>query len=367
MNPFRLFLTVLLLLSAMGTLAPVSQCNAESIDADRITSAIERASALLEKGVNNYPSHRSCFSCHHQALPLLAFSVHDLPADAEAFSQKEVVRSIASFTQTAFVGKQATLRGGGEIGGRALTVAYGLWTMDLAGTNNNATTDAMVEYLLKVQAKDGGWTFHSYRPPAASSRLMTSAVAVYGLRSYAHAGQFDQERLRGAYQHVLDWSREQPLREGFEDQFGQLWLEHMVRKELGCVDNDRMGALVQALLAEQREDGGWAQKSELTSDAYATGQAITLLAEVTGGQVDTNDLKPLERGIEFLLKTQKEDGSWHVVTRSKPVQVFFDNGDPHGNDQFISMMATSWGTAALKTYHHRATSPLSSIRVAARK
>jgi N-acyl-D-amino-acid deacylase len=47
------------------------------------------------------------------------------------------------------------------------------------------------------------------------------------------------------------------------------------------------------------------------------------------------------------LRTQHDDGSWLVETRSKPVQVYFDNGDPHGKSQFISVAATSWAVAAL--------------------
>ena len=36
---------------------------------------------------------------------------------------------------------------------------------------------------------------------------------------------------------------------------------------------------VNALIAQQRPDGGWSQIPTLTSDAYATGQALTALAE----------------------------------------------------------------------------------------
>ena len=50
-------------------------------------------------------------------------------------------------------------------------------------------------------------------------------------------------------------------------------------------------------------------------------------------------------------KNQKDDGSWLVKTRSKPIQKFFDNGDPHGKNQFISISATSWATAALAKFH----------------
>jgi hypothetical protein len=54
-----------------------------------------------------------------------------------------------------------------------------------------------------------------------------------------------------------------------------------------------------------------------------------------------------QRGIQFLLRTQLPDGSWHVVSRSKPFQPYFESGFPHGMDQFISMAATGWAACAL--------------------
>ena len=86
----------------------------------------------------------------------------------------------------------------------------------------------------------------------------------------------------------------------------------------------------------------------MKSDAYATGQ--TLHALVTGTLLSERDpafLMAIDRARSYLIRTQKEDGSWFVKSRSKPIQKFFDNGDPHGKDQFISMAATSWATAAL--------------------
>ena len=49
----------------------------------------------------------------------------------------------------------------------------------------------------------------------------------------------------------------------------------------------------------------------------------------------------------FLLKTQLPDGSWHVATRAKPIQEYFESGFPHEKDQFISIAATAWATMAL--------------------
>jgi len=78
---------------------------------------------------------------------------------------------------------------------------------------------------------------------------------------------------------------------------------------------------------------------------------MPLRYESTGSKrfpiLDIELLPVINRARSYLLRTQKEDGSWFVKSRSKPIQKFFDSGDPHGKDQFISMAATSWATAAL--------------------
>ena len=62
------------------------------------------------------------------------------------------------------------------------------------------------------------------------------------------------------------------------------------------------------------------------------------------------------RGVTWLLKHQLEDGSWHVKSRSKPFQTYFETGFPHKKDQFISMSASCFATAAL-AYHYQAVQP----------
>lgn len=336
----------------------------------RLDDGIARATELMTKGVKSYPEHRSCFSCHHQALPLLALSVGSIGTERfeegrANFYSNPTTKQILEFTEQAFANKLDTLNSGGEIGGRALTVAYALWTLDLAGSPTSATTSAMVESLLKTQGQDGAWNFQSTRPPAASSKLMTTAIAVYGLRSYGHDAT-DGDRLKIALEKSLAWSLEQ-FASSHEDLVGQIWLEHMIAGELGKGDEARAEELLTRLRKSQRDDGGWAQENELASDAYATGQAVMILSQVPSrDRNDQDSNQSVERAVEFLLKSQQADGSWHVVSRSKPVQVFFDNGDPHGKDQFISMMATSWATAALREYRYRTGKPLESVRVANR-
>ncbi|MCA9048735.1 MAG: hypothetical protein KDA89_08400, partial [Planctomycetaceae bacterium] len=51
--------------------------------------------------------------------------------------------------------------------------------------------------------------------------------------------------------------------------------------------------------------------------------------------------------VQFLLNTQCEDGSWHVVTRAEGFQPYYESGFPHGEDQFISIAASAWAVIAL--------------------
>jgi hypothetical protein len=73
---------------------------------------------------------------------------------------------------------------------------------------------------------------------------------------------------------------------------------------------------------------------------------LTLWALYDGGGIRPSHAA-YQRGVEFLLRTQREDGSWHVKSRSFPFQVYFESGFPHGNDQWISATATGFASVAL--------------------
>ena len=54
-----------------------------------------------------------------------------------------------------------------------------------------------------------------------------------------------------------------------------------------------------------------------------------------------------QKGVQYLRQTQAADGTWHVKTRSIPVQPYFESGFPYGHDQWISAAGTSWAAMAL--------------------
>ena len=71
-----------------------------------------------------------------------------------------------------------------------------------------------------------------------------------------------------------------------------------------------------------------------------------------------------EEGIQYLLRTQADDGSWHVASRSIWLQPYFDSGFPYTHDQWISATGTTWAVMALAlTVEAEASQPGTSSRV----
>ena len=258
---------------------------------------------------------------------------------------KQVLKSQAEFTLASFKSRADDLRKGEQIGGRAVTVGYGLWALREAEHPADETTDAMVEYLLKTQDPSGCWIPQTERPPLEISRIAATAIAVFGLQQFRR-GIDSRGKVEQALDKAERWLATAPRRD-HEDLVFARWSEKLFddddsRSALSG-NTDRKESLTAEIRSSQRPDGGWAQKADMQSDAYATGQALWLLRQLG----DSASQPSLQRAVAFLINTQKADGSWLVETRSKPIQKFFDNGDPHGNSQFISIAATGWAVAAL--------------------
>ena len=82
----------------------------------------------------------------------------------------------------------------------------------------------------------------------------------------------------------------------------------------------------------------------MAPDAYATGEALFALG--FAGRMTVSD-PVFQNGVDYLLSTRANDGSWHVRSRSIWVQPYLDTGFPYGQDQFISTAGTAWATLAL--------------------
>lgn len=79
------------------------------------------------------------------------------------------------------------------------------------------------------------------------------------------------------------------------------------------------------------------------SNAFVTGESLVALR--LGGMAASEPV--LQKGVQFLLKSQQANGSWHVKTRALGFQPYSDSGFPHGHDQWMSAAGTSWAALAL--------------------
>ncbi len=312
--------------------------HAKEEDSSKVRRAIEGGLRIVQKGAKNYPNNRDCFSCHHQTLPMLA--MHDV-SEAGISIDEALMKDQVQFIRDLFEDRLDSITEGKSLGGRSLTAGYLLWSFELGGMKKDNFSDAFVSYILHQQKKEGNWDVQTNRPPSEESKIHTSYLAIYYMDHFVRGADLEK-KVKAAIAKVRPWieKSEPHSQEDFNGKYKALIALDASAQEIE--------AARQELLKRQREDGGWAQLPDMKSDAYATGQ--TLHALVDGTPVSERDpafRMAINRARSYLLRTQKEDGSWFVKSRSKPIQKFFDNGDPHGKDQFISMAATSWATAAL--------------------
>ncbi len=305
---------------------------APDLNLARVHRAVRGGLKIVQKSARNYPENRSCFSCHSQTLPMVAM----VTARERGFEvDGDLLREQAEFTHDSFKRRIATMRKGEDVGGASMTVAYGLWALETAGWPKNRTTSTMVSYLLGKQEANGSWKRSSNRPPLEESNFTCSILAINTMRKFCEKDQ--KAKVEEAAARGKSWFLESEAKSQ-EDRVSRLGALALLQ-----ADPKKIDAAREAVFRAQREDGGWGQLPGMESDAYATGLTLFTLQRV---RVPTTH-PAYRRGLAFLLRTQLEDGSWFVKSRSKPIQKFFDNGDPHGPDQFISIPATAWAITAL--------------------
>jgi len=301
--------------------------------ADEIRQSLDRSIPLLELAAAGSASQRTCFTCHSQALPVLTFAEahrRGLHTSTENFE-----RQINHTWKHLQRGRKSYAEGRGQ-GGGVDTAGYALWTLEDGNRPADDVTNAVVSWLL-TQQKDGGfWTRSSNRPPSEASNFTSTYLALRALSVWSSPDQ--QDAVSMARSGAREWLVAATPADTEDRVF------HLLGLVISEAEPVQIQQAARELLQLQREDGGWSQLPDLNSDAYATGTALYALNE-TGVFGETQQARI--RGLQFLLKSQRPDGSWLVRSRSKPFQLYFETGFPHRADQYISTTATSWATIAL--------------------
>jgi hypothetical protein len=323
-----------LILAAFFVCIPAPYVHAAEIDASRVDKAVKKSLALLQSSPPTFFKKAGCVSCHHQSLPAMAVGfARERGFAFDTRQARELNETVATMMRARREGLlQAVTDGAGHH-----SVAYTLAGMAAQDLPPDRMTDAMAIHLAEGQLDAGYWSTAPDRPPAQYSDYTTTALSIWGMRTYAPDAWRDEFEMRiGRAKRWLLKTR--PAGAIEEQAFRLLGLGWA-----GAESPENNGA-IRDLFAAQRDDGGWAQLPTLESDAYATGQALAAL-HLGGGMPASHAM--YQRGIAYLLDTQHEDGSWLVASRSRPFQPYFESGFPHRENQWISICATSWATIAL--------------------
>lgn len=320
-----------LLLAALALPVPVPS----GPSAKEVRAAVVKALVPLQNGATGHAEQKTCFACHNQAPPLLAFATarargFDLPARLFA-SQAE---HIAGFLGT----NRERFKDGRGTGGAAATASYALFALELAGHKPDGDTAAAAGYLLSTQADRDHWRTTSDRPPTEASDFTTTYLTLRALRVWGPAAGLDEPKIAARVARARGWLVKTAAKDTEDRAFRLLAL-----KDVGA-ERKEIAAAAWDLQQAQRADGSWAQLDGGRGDAYATGLALVALH--LGGGVRA-DAPAYRAGLSHLLRTQRADGTWLVRSRSKPFQPYYESGFPHEKDQFISIAASGWAATAL--------------------
>jgi hypothetical protein len=297
--------------------------------------AVERGVALLERASGAFFVNGACGACHAQNVTDFAVASarpRGIRVNQEAGAQR------ANGAAAAFAATASGLLE--RVDGPAVDIQlYTLASLAAAAYPPDRGTDALVFNVSAQQLHDGRWHIGgTARPPIEDGDVSRTALGIRGLKTYGIQARGAEMNARLAA--ATAWLRAART----------VSAEDRAFRLLGLAWSGAGGGVLQRaardIVALQRADGGWSQRPEMTSDAYATG--LTMFALRESGTVNPHDAA-IQKGTSYLLSTQRSDGSWYVRSRSPKFQPYFAGGFPYEHNQWISSMATGWATAALAT------------------
>jgi ankyrin repeat protein len=301
--------------------------------AHSIAAAVSRSLPLLQHSDVQFLDRAGCVSCHNNSLT--ASTVSAARAAGFKVNEETAQRQRERIDVYLAAWRERVLQAEG-IPGDHDTIAEILVGLADEKLSPDAATDAMAQFVLRQQRADGRWQVIGHRPPIEAGDFGPTALSIRALQVYAPSHQ--RRRADDAISNGAAWLVKATPESTHDRVYQILGLQWSGGQQAA------LASAARALAALQREDGGWAQLSTTDSDAYATGEALVAL--LRSGVFTPKD-QAIARGVQFLLKTQAADGSWHVATRAIPIQPYFDAGFPYGKDQFVSAAATNWATQAL--------------------
>jgi len=310
----------------------------------QVHETVDRAIGYLQTESAAWLNTRKCAACHHVPLPLWTLS--EAERQGYAIDQKFVAETVE-----ALLGSKDKLMSSKIFPnpadppdprpqGRGLNM--GLPMLAVAARSLPSVSEGQEQSLkliageiVQKQQPNGSWEFFATlrRPPINESQTTDAAWIILALQG--ETGPDAPKAQREALSKGMAWLDAAKRSDLHQDKALKVLLGVRSAKP-----SKELQTTINELLALQRADGGWSQTvPDLKSDAFATGQTLYVLA-LAGLTAERPEIK---RGLDFLVATQKPDGSWPMISRSTP------NGE-RGSAQLltpITCTASSWATLGL--------------------
>ena len=280
---------------------------------------------------------------------------------------EQTLLAIAEHTEADLNGAIDDYRKGKGQPGGVIRAGYALWALEAAGWPRDETTASVAHYLTVIQGDHKRWPPQSNRPPSESSAFTATALALRGVQAFAQPAP-DQETTEKAGPKVetatalraraLEWLEQTKPKET-EDRVFRLWgLKHASARPgrlprpptICCILS---GPTVAGASSTHRRN----QPKRRTRRTKLRWRPLVRcqrrlcdrlsLGGASLGRRCFHRVTPYRRGLQFLIRSQRNDGTWFIKSRSSPFQAYFESGFPHGPDQFISAAGSGWATAAL--------------------
>jgi squalene-hopene/tetraprenyl-beta-curcumene cyclase len=296
-----------------------------------VKTAIDRGLAFLSRDAVAWKEEHNCVSCHHAAL--VVWSMREARLRGHAVDEP-VLTDLTKWIAESGDGKFTMARPAAApkaFSPKAVWFALALG----ADPEPDAVAKEGMKLLLKTvkgeQVENGSWsTWPDTRPPifGDSDESMT-ALAALALQPAAVAGD---DSARSVRDKAVRW-----LAETKSDDPQSIAMRLVLWRRLGR-PVEESEPLVRRIKERQNPDGGWSQAGNMSSDAWATGQALYALAQA--GMPPDDPI--VTRAQAFLVGSQREDGSWPMTSRpAKP-------GGPGAKSLIpITGAGSAWGVLGL--------------------
>jgi squalene-hopene/tetraprenyl-beta-curcumene cyclase len=326
----------LLLMVVAGPPAPERPPDEEA-SAPQLRQVVQRSTAFLEKEGAAWMKKQRCASCHH--IPVMVWALREARHRGYRVNEK-LLGEVTSWalaaenhaqvfpdlpldkkrTETDYLGP--------------LLMALGVGAIEDRGAAVEKARQRLLAHAVSPQGKDGSWNANSGgRPPVHASRDVQTSWLLLALSDPAGAKDTN-DPWKAQREAAAGWLSRNPA----ADSPQALAMRLLVNQRLGKAADD-LKPLLESLLGQQNEDGGWSQSKKMKSDAFATGLALYVLS----GQKAEGVEKAVRRAQAFLGKTQRPDGSWPMASRAAEPS----GPGPAGDLRPIRYFGTAWATIGL--------------------